>query len=210
MSEIASTPEGQAAVPAPVPTAKPARKAAARKAVATKLEAAAEWPTPAAPAAPEAPAKPAGVKPKAKAPAPVKAAAETASAKKPVAQKVAKKVAKQAVVKQAVVKPVPASPQAKATKAVKAVKAKAASVAVEAKPIKVKLVRDSFTIPAGEYAQLAVLKQRALKAAHPAKKSELLRAGVRLLAALSDKDLLAALLAVPAIKTGRPKGKKGE
>lgn len=208
MSEIASTPEGQAAVPAPVPAAKPARKAAARKAVATQLEAAAEWPTPAAPAAPESPVKPADPKPKAKALAPVKAAAKTASAKKPVAQKLAKKVAKK-VAKQAVVKPVPASPQAKA-KATKAVKAKAAPVAVEAKPTKVKLVRDSFTIPAGEYAQLAVLKQRALKAAHPAKKSELLRAGVRLLAALSDKDLLAALLAVPAIKTGRPKGKKGE
>lgn len=86
----------------------------------------------------------------------------------------------------------------------------AVSPAVVAKPAKVKLVRDSFTIPAGEYAQLAALKQRALKAAYPAKKSELLRAGIRLLAALPDKDLLAALQALPAIKTGRPKGKKGE
>jgi len=56
----------------------------------------------------------------------------------------------------------------------------------------------------------AALKQRALKAAYPAKKSELLRAGIRLLAALPDKELLAALQATPAIKTGRPKGKKGE
>lgn len=85
---------------------------------------------------------------------------------------------------------------------------KAASRPVEAlKPPKVKLVRDSFTIPAGEYAVLAALKQRALVAAHPVKKSELLRAGIQLLAALNDKALLAALKGVPAIKTGRPKGK---
>jgi hypothetical protein len=75
------------------------------------------------------------------------------------------------------------------------------------KPAKVKLVRDGFTIPASEYAVLAALKQRALAAAHPAKKSELLRAGIKLLAGLNDKAFLAALNAVPAVKTGRP-GKK--
>jgi hypothetical protein len=75
---------------------------------------------------------------------------------------------------------------------------------------KVKLVRDSFTIPAPEYEVLGTLKQRALKKAHPAKKSELLRAGIRLLASLDDAALLAALQAVPSIKTGRPKGKKGD
>lgn len=75
---------------------------------------------------------------------------------------------------------------------------------------KVKLVRDSFTIPAPEYEVLGTLKQRALKNAHPAKKSELLRAGIRLLASLDDAALLAALQAVPSIKTGRPKGKKGD
>jgi len=42
------------------------------------------------------------------------------------------------------------------------------------------------------------------------KKSELLRAGVALLAGLADKALHAALKQVPALKTGRPKGKKGD
>lgn len=76
-----------------------------------------------------------------------------------------------------------------------------------AKPAKLKLVRDGFTIPAAEYAALGELKQRALAAGHPAKKSELLRAGIKLLAVLTDKALLAALANVPAVKTGRP-GKK--
>lgn len=80
--------------------------------------------------------------------------------------------------------------------------------ALPAKPAKVKkpkLVRDSFTLPKDEYGVLAELKQRCAKLEHPAKKSELLRAGIKALAGLSDKNLLAALKAVPSIKTGRPK-----
>ncbi|MFN4361501.1 MAG: hypothetical protein ACK4F4_12330 [Hylemonella sp.] len=77
--------------------------------------------------------------------------------------------------------------------------------AAPAKVKKPKLVRDSYTIPKDEYAVLSELKQRCAKLARPAKKSELLRAGIRALAALSDKPLLAALQAVPSIKTGRPK-----
>lgn len=69
---------------------------------------------------------------------------------------------------------------------------------------KPKLVRDSFTIPKGEYAVLDALKQRAAALAQPAKKSEVLRAGIKALAALSDETFLAALRDVPAIKTGRP------
>ena len=70
---------------------------------------------------------------------------------------------------------------------------------------KPKLVRDSFTIPKGEYVVLDALKARAAKLAQPAKKSELLRAGIKALAAMNDAALKAALQAVPAIKTGRPK-----
>ena len=61
-----------------------------------------------------------------------------------------------------------------------------------------------ITMPKGEYAMLSHLKQRGLSLAHPAKKSELIRAGISVLAALSDVDFLAALKALPAIKTGRP------
>ena len=72
------------------------------------------------------------------------------------------------------------------------------------KPKKPKLVRDSFTIPKAEYTVLEQLKQRAALAGTPAKKSELLRAGIKALAAMSDAAFGAALGAVPAVKTGRP------
>jgi len=95
----------------------------------------------------------------------------------------------------------PASkPMAKTAKA-------SAKVAGPAKPAKVKkpkLVRDSFTIPKDEYGALAELKQRCSKLDRPAKKSELLRAGIKALAGLNDSALLSALKAVPSIKTGRP------
>ncbi|KQR55738.1 hypothetical protein ASF94_02070 [Acidovorax sp. Leaf160] len=74
-----------------------------------------------------------------------------------------------------------------------------------AKAKKPKLVRDSFTIPKEEYAVIESLKQRSGQLAQTTKKSELLRAGLKLLATLSDDALLRALQAVPSIKTGRPK-----
>jgi hypothetical protein len=75
------------------------------------------------------------------------------------------------------------------------------------KPIKakkIKLVRDSFTIPKPEYLILDNLKLRAADLKHPVKKSELLRAGIKALDAMTDAQLLLALKAVPALKTGRP------
>lgn len=82
--------------------------------------------------------------------------------------------------------------------------AQAAKAPKEDKPKKPKLVRDSFTIPKMEYVVLEALKLRAAKLGTPAKKSELLRAGIKLLAATTDSALASALAAVPAIKTGRP------
>ncbi|MEN9587919.1 MAG: hypothetical protein RIT15_1494 [Pseudomonadota bacterium] len=72
------------------------------------------------------------------------------------------------------------------------------------KPVKPKLIRDSFTIPKDEYQVLADLKTRMTKLMQPAKKSELLRAGLKALAAMPDATIKKALLAVPSIKTGRP------
>jgi hypothetical protein len=92
-------------------------------------------------------------------------------------------------------------------KAARPAPAKPVTVVADAKPGKAKkpkLVRDSFTIPKTEYAVLDELKLRAVKLAHPVKKSELLRAGIKALNGLSDTALLAALKAVPSIKTGRP------
>ncbi len=90
-----------------------------------------------------------------------------------------------------------------AVKAATPAKTVAAKPAVPARP-KLKMVRDSFTMPKAEYAAIDTLKQRAAQLARPAKKSELLRAGIKALSGLSDKALLAALQAVPTIKTGRP------
>ncbi len=81
----------------------------------------------------------------------------------------------------------------------------AAAPAKTSKVKKLKMVRDSFTIPKDEYSLIDSLKQRCIQLAHPSKKSELLRAGIKALAAMGDKQLLAALQAVPSIKTGRPK-----
>jgi hypothetical protein len=134
-------------------------------------------------------------KPVAKAPA-----AKKPAAKKPVAKKagaatptkaVTKTAAKKAPVKSAVTK------TAQATKTVKPAKVK-----------KPKLVRDSFTIPKDEYVVIESLKTRAGKLGQAVKKSELLRAGVKALAAMSDIQFKAALSNVPTIKTGRPKSSK--
>ena len=105
------------------------------------------------------------------------------------------------------VKAAPAKPARKATPARPAAKAApqpAPRAAKEEKPKKPKLVRDSFTIPKAEYTVLEELKQRAAKLGHPAKKSELLRAGIKALAAMTDTAFLAGVGAVPAVKTGRP------
>ena len=94
--------------------------------------------------------------------------------------------------------------------AAKPAKAPAPVAAKEVKAKKPKLVRDSFTIPKDEYAVIVALKQRASALAQPVKKSELLRAGLKLLATLSDSALRTALQAVPSIKTGRPKAEAAQ
>ena len=72
------------------------------------------------------------------------------------------------------------------------------------RPEKIKMERDSFTMPKDEYAQLTLLKARLMSMGQPAKKSELLRAGIKLLAAMSDNTLKTTLAKIPVIKTGRP------
>lgn len=69
---------------------------------------------------------------------------------------------------------------------------------------KPKLVRDSFTIPKLEYLLLDQLKHRGGALGMAIKKSELIRAGIKALAAMPDADFQSAVKAVPTIKTGRP------
>ena len=76
---------------------------------------------------------------------------------------------------------------------------------VAAKIHKPKLVRDSFTMPKDEYQVIDTLKQRALGLGKHVRKSELLRAGIRALAAMNDRALIKAVDVIPTLKTGRPK-----
>jgi hypothetical protein len=79
------------------------------------------------------------------------------------------------------------------------------------KPVKVKkpkLIRDKFKIPKVEYTVLEDLKDRATKLGCPAKKSELLRAGVKALAALPDGAFCSALSVLPTVKVDGPKKDK--
>jgi len=69
---------------------------------------------------------------------------------------------------------------------------------------KSKIVRDSFTIPKDEYQAIHALKMRSAKIGLPAKKSELLRAGIKVLTLLSDSAFEKAIAQIPLIKTGRP------
>ena len=132
-----------------------------------------------------------------------KKAAPAKAAKTAVSVKAAAKSASKSGSKPAPVKTLP-----RKTAASKPAAKPAAVPAAEAKPPKIKLVRDSFTIPRAEYEALGALKDRLVKLTRPAKKSEVLRAGIAVLATLNDAALCAALDAVPAIKTGRPKKAK--
>jgi hypothetical protein len=141
-------------------------------------------------------------------------------AAKPAPKVAAKPVAKKAaVVKKPVVavekKATPAKPAAKpSTKPVAKAAAKpvakpvakpaAKAAAKPAKEKKIKMVRDSISIPKTEYVALDAMKLRAGKLAVHIKKTELIRAGIKALSALGDAGFLAALRAVPSLKTGRP------
>lgn len=103
----------------------------------------------------------------------------------------------------------------KAETAVKAAKVEAAKPAANApkaekaqKPAKAKVVRDSFTMPEWDYAKLAELKRRCLNGGAHVKKSELLRAGLKMLESLPERQLLAVVAQVETVKTGRPAKRK--
>jgi hypothetical protein len=138
-------------------------------------------------------------KPRATSPAKKTAAPKAAAVKATTSATVSKKpVAGKAVV---------AKPAFSKTVAVKKLAATKAPVVKAPKVPKLKMERDSFTMPKTEYAQFTVLKDRLVKLGQPAKKSELLRAGIMQLAALTDSALKAAMAKVPTIKTGRPNKK---
>ena len=64
--------------------------------------------------------------------------------------------------------------------------------------------RDSFTMPLVEYELIAALQKKCLKAQTRASKSELLRAGLMALAAMTEEDLARVVEELPKVRTGRP------
>ena len=121
----------------------------------------------------------ASAKPEQKKPTPAKPVAKTA-APKPAPKAVAKPAAKPAA------KPV--------------VQAKAA------KPKASKVIRDSFTFPETDYRKISELKKACLGLGINAKKSEILRAGLHVLASLDKAKLKEVISKIEKIKTGRPLG----
>jgi hypothetical protein len=124
------------------------------------------------------------------------------SASKPATTPAAAPAAKKAAAKKAA----DGAPKAKA-KPAPPVPAKVEPKAETKAPKKPKpvLVRDGFTMPEADFALIAALKKRAAGAGREAKKSELLRAGLRALAALESATLVAALNTLEPVKVGRPR-----
>lgn len=96
----------------------------------------------------------------------------------------------------------------KASSGIRAVKQTVSEVKKVVKPakekkLKIKMVRDKFTMPKDEFAQLSMLKERLIKLGQPAKKSELLRAGILKLTAMTDAALKVAITKLPVTKTGK-------
>jgi hypothetical protein len=159
-------------------------------------------------AAKKAPAKKAGAKKAvAKKAVAKKAPAKKAVAKKAVAKKaLAKKAeAKKPLVEKATVKKAPAKKPAAKKPAAKKPKGEAVEAANTQKPKKVKLVRDSFTMPGHEYQVLQDIKKAALKAGVELKKSDLLRIGVSMLKNFSVTQLDKARATLTKLRAGRPK-----
>ena len=127
----------------------------------------------------------------------------TQAAAAPKAVKTAPKSAVKSAVKSAAKSAPPVTPTAK-PKAPTAAPQSSATKAKPAKEKKVKVVRDSFTLPKTELLQIADMKKRAMALGVEVKKSELIRAGLQALSTLSDAPFKKALGNVPTIKTGRP------
>ncbi len=75
--------------------------------------------------------------------------------------------------------------------------------AAAAPKINVKLARGRFTMPEADFDRISLLKNRARELGRPAKKNELLRAGLRALVMLSDESLMIALDQLEATKPGK-------
>lgn len=116
---------------------------------------------------------------------------------------------KQKPVKAKVSKPTPAKKTANTQAPESSAEAKNVRAAATA-PVKqkIKLVCDSFTMSKSEYLSLSDLKLRSVRLGVPAKKSEIVRAGIAVLSKMSDTGFAAVLDAIPSLKVAKPKDSK--
>lgn len=112
--------------------------------------------------------------------------------KKPLAA--AKKAAPRSVTVKAETKAVPAAKKALPKQSTKKDKQK-----------KIKMVRDSFSMPEDDYANLLNLKKKCIAAGVSVKKSELLRVGLTGLMKLSNATLIAAVKQIVVVKNTKAK-----
>lgn len=71
-----------------------------------------------------------------------------------------------------------------------------------------KLVRDTFSMPNTDYQLIAEILERSPAMAAGSTKSEIIRAGLKVLHNMDDKDLSQVLTQVQRLKTGRPTKKQ--
>lgn len=76
--------------------------------------------------------------------------------------------------------------------------------AAEEKKAVGKVIRDSFTMPEEDHALIERVRHLCLKKMMVVSKSEVLRVGVQLLNALSEKEIIERIKNLPKVKTGRP------
>jgi hypothetical protein len=74
-------------------------------------------------------------------------------------------------------------------------------------PAKAKLVRDSFTLPESDHDLIKQCKKAAIASGRETKKSEVVRAAIRVFSALSTAKQIETYATLQSIAVGRPKAK---
>jgi hypothetical protein len=73
-----------------------------------------------------------------------------------------------------------------------------------AAPAIVPVVRDTFTFPEDDYGLIGLIQERCLRSATMINKSEIVRAGLKALARMSDAELAEIVGGLTKVKPGRP------
>lgn len=72
------------------------------------------------------------------------------------------------------------------------------------KPEHAKVIRDGFSMPAGDHALISTIQSTAMQAGFHMSKSEVFRAALRVLSTLSAEELQQVYTSLERVKPGRP------